>query len=135
MATSQSGSQNGVPNGVNPNSVAPRPSTAPRVFSRPFEVHEALPYSPFTSIIPFEPGQSPPHLSNFSPIFSHCPYTEIIPAPSVGPGSPSFRLSDLVSRTDFDALNSDAGKLHSSRHVEQAFEQVQHMLSPKNIPQ
>ena len=57
MATPKSGGQNGASNGVNPKAVAPQPSAAPRVFSRPFEVLEALPYSPFTSIIPFEPGQ------------------------------------------------------------------------------
>ncbi|POS78557.1 hypothetical protein DHEL01_v203054 [Diaporthe helianthi] len=57
-------------------------------FSRPFTLQEALPYSPFTSVIPFE--------------------SDIIPTPNLGPGPSSSRLADLVPRHDFDNLNRDA---------------------------
>lgn len=45
---------NGAQNGIAPS--AP-PSGPHPTFSRPFTLQEALPYSPFTSVIPFESGE------------------------------------------------------------------------------
>lgn len=46
---STNGAQNGVESPAQPSGHQPR-------FSRPFTLQEALPYSPFTSVIPFESG-------------------------------------------------------------------------------
>ncbi|KAI3402149.1 hypothetical protein diail_78 [Diaporthe ilicicola] len=76
---------NGAQNGVESSSQSA--GHQPR-FARPFTLQEALPYSPFTSVIPFE--------------------SDIIPTPNLGPGPSSSRLADLVPRHDFDNLNRDA---------------------------
>lgn len=46
---STNGAQNGVESPAQPSGHQPR-------FSRPFTLQEALPFSPFTSVIPFESG-------------------------------------------------------------------------------
>lgn len=53
MAHPRSLSTNGAQNGTEP--PAQPYGHQPR-FSRPFTLQEALPYSPFTSVIPFESG-------------------------------------------------------------------------------
>ncbi|KUI68360.1 Protein rad9 [Cytospora mali] len=104
---------NGVQNGVAPS--APPSGPHPR-FSRPFTLQEALPYSPFTSVIPFE--------------------SDIIPTPNLGAGPSSSRLADLVPRHDFDNLNKEAASPSStSRRLEQSLEHVQNLLSPSGMAQ
>lgn len=52
-ALNANGAQNGVEPPAQPSGHQPR-------FSRPFTLQEALPYSPFTSVIPFESGMCQP---------------------------------------------------------------------------
>ncbi|PSS02110.1 putative SCC2 protein [Coniella lustricola] len=94
------------------------PSAHPPVqqqpFSRPFTLREALPYSPFTSVIPFE--------------------SDIIPTPSLGPGPSSSNFADLVSRHDFNNLNKEAANQSTtSRRLEQSLEHVQNLLNPTRL--
>lgn len=60
MANPQSGGQNGVAPGFDQQIY---PQAGPGVYrpqdaSKPFTVNEALPYTPFTSVFPFEPGKA-----------------------------------------------------------------------------
>lgn len=104
---------NGAQNGIAPS--APPSGSHPR-FSRPFTLQEALPYSPFTSVIPFE--------------------SDIIPTPNLGAGPSSSRLADLVPRHDFDNLNKEAANPSStSRRLEQSLEHVQNLLNPSGMAQ
>lgn len=50
----------GVQNGAMPSA---HPPAQQAMFSRPFTLREALPYSPFTSVIPFESGENYPSSS------------------------------------------------------------------------
>ncbi|KAJ0115273.1 hypothetical protein J7T55_012549 [Diaporthe amygdali] len=103
------GAQNGVGSSAQSSGHQPR-------FSRPFTLQEALPYSPFTSVIPFE--------------------SDIIPTPNLGAGPSSSRLADLVPRHDFDNLNRDAANSSStSRRLEQSLEHVQNLLKPNRMAQ
>ncbi|KAG6366376.1 hypothetical protein INS49_000553 [Diaporthe citri] len=106
---STNGAQNGVESPAQPSGHQPR-------FSRPFTLQEALPFSPFTSVIPFE--------------------SDIIPTPNLGAGPSSSRLADLVPRHDFDNLNRDAANPSTtSRRLEQSLEHVQNLLNPSRIAQ
>jgi cohesin loading factor subunit SCC2 len=54
MASQPPGAQNGGANGQPP----PGAGEGVAQFDRPFTLYEALPFSPFTSVIPFQPGPS-----------------------------------------------------------------------------
>ncbi|KAK4134395.1 hypothetical protein BT67DRAFT_422383 [Trichocladium antarcticum] len=85
-------------------------------FSRPFSLYEALPYTPFSSIAPFDSG--------------------VIPSPSIGSASPAPPLNDLVPSLDFAALNEEASTTNlSSKTLQQAVGHVQHLLERGNIPE
>ncbi|KAI5866641.1 ARM repeat-containing protein [Durotheca rogersii] len=83
--------------------------------SKPFTLTEALPYTPFTSVFPFEP--------------------DIINNPTIGSGPLAPSLADLVSREDYDALNKEAENSTPSKRVEESLEFVQHLLRPDKITQ
>ncbi|KAJ4390019.1 Sister chromatid cohesion protein 2 [Gnomoniopsis smithogilvyi] len=102
---------NGAQNGPIPSAQLPGHQAR---FSRPFTLQEALPFSPFTSVIPFE--------------------SDIIPTPDLGAGPSSSNLADLVPVHDFENLNKEAGSPSStSRRLEQTLEHVQNLLNPSRL--
>ncbi|KAJ8129346.1 hypothetical protein O1611_g4286 [Lasiodiplodia mahajangana] len=83
--------------------------------TRPFTLEEALPYTPFTSVFPFDSGKY------------------ILNNPTIGAGSFAPSLANLVSRDDYDALNHEAENSHQSRRLESSLEYVQNLLKPEKI--
>ncbi|KAK3318403.1 sister chromatid cohesion C-terminus-domain-containing protein [Apodospora peruviana] len=83
-------------------------------FSRPFLLPEVLPYTPFTSIVPFD--------------------STVLPAPSIGSASPAPTLRDLVPNHDFDALNQE-GRTQGppSKRIQHTLSQVQHLMERGNV--
>ncbi|KAI2617565.1 ARM repeat-containing protein [Hypomontagnella submonticulosa] len=117
MANPQSGGQNGVAPGFDQQIY---PQAGPGVYrpqdaSKPFTVNEALPYTPFTSVFPFEP--------------------DIISNPTIGSGPLAPSLADLVSREDYDALNKEAENPTHSKRLEGSLEFIQHLLKADKITQ
>ncbi|KAI0409530.1 hypothetical protein F4802DRAFT_544373 [Xylaria palmicola] len=88
-----------------------QPHGQPR--TRPFSVEEALPYTPFTSVFPFN--------------------AEILSNPSIGAGSFAPSLANLVSRDDYDALNYEAENSIASKRLDNSLEYVQNLLKPEKI--
>ncbi|EAA32551.1 hypothetical protein GE21DRAFT_6680 [Neurospora crassa] len=82
-------------------------------FTRPFALYEALPYTPFTSIVPFDPS--------------------ILPTPSIGAASPAPSLIDLLNTQDFDGLNQELHNTGPSKRVQHTLSQVQHLIERANI--
>ncbi|KAI0132176.1 hypothetical protein BJ170DRAFT_233871 [Xylariales sp. AK1849] len=80
---------------------------------RPFTLDEALPYTPFTSVFPFESG--------------------IINNPTIGSGQIAASVANLVSHEDYDALNKEAENPHQSKRLEGSLEYVQNLLKPEKI--
>ncbi|KAH6659658.1 hypothetical protein BKA67DRAFT_545280 [Truncatella angustata] len=81
--------------------------------ARPYTLDEALPYTPFTTIFPFE--------------------SEIINNPTIGSGHIAPPVLGLVSHEDYDALNKEAENPNSSRRLEGSLEYVQNLLKPEKI--
>ncbi|KAI0175945.1 ARM repeat-containing protein [Hypoxylon sp. FL1284] len=94
---------------------SPSPATYHRPSSKPFTVNEAIPYTPFTSVFPFEP--------------------EIINNPTIGSGPIAPSLADFVSKEDYDALNWEASSSGHSKRVDGSLEFVQHLLKADKITQ
>ncbi|KAK4251443.1 hypothetical protein C7999DRAFT_10719 [Corynascus novoguineensis] len=106
------GHLNGVPSSSSQGGQPP-PTMA---FTRPFTLYEALPYTPFSSIAPFDSG--------------------ILPSPSISSASPAPPVTDLVPGNDFAALNQEATTHNLPyKRVQQAVSQVQHLLERGNIPE
>ncbi|KAK3940667.1 protein rad9 [Diplogelasinospora grovesii] len=85
-----------------------------RRFDRPIYIGEALPLTPFTFIVPLEPG--------------------VIRTPSFGSAPPAPSLNDLIPSQDFDALNVEARISGlSSKRLQQAVGQVQQLLERANV--
>ncbi|KAK1826756.1 sister chromatid cohesion C-terminus-domain-containing protein [Podospora conica] len=111
MANPGPAAHNGPPGRDRPSGAYADPSPA---FSRPFLLQEALPYSPFTSIIPFD--------------------SSVLPAPAIGSASPAPALGDLIPSQEFDSLNEDArGSVSIPKRLQQTMSQVQHLLDRANI--
>ncbi|KAL2128391.1 hypothetical protein VTI74DRAFT_9247 [Chaetomium olivicolor] len=108
---------NGLPYGApGAGAQSTQPPPAPPAFTRPFTLHEALPYTPFSSIAPFDSG--------------------ILPTPSIGSASPAPPVTDLVPGHEFAALNQEATTQNQpSRRLQQAVGQVQHLLERGKIPE
>ncbi|KAI0099972.1 hypothetical protein GGR51DRAFT_384084 [Nemania sp. FL0031] len=81
--------------------------------TRPFTLEEALPYTPFTSVFPFD--------------------SDILNNPTIGAGSIAPSLANLVSRDDYDALNHEAGNPHQSKRLESSLDYIQNLLKPEKI--
>ncbi|KAM7206896.1 hypothetical protein V8F20_002602 [Naviculisporaceae sp. PSN 640] len=112
MANPRHSSQNALP-GAGASGTG-QPSANDAAFTRPFALHEALPYTSFTSIVPFDPT--------------------VLPAPSIGSASPAPSLQDLNPNHDFDTLNREIlEKGPSSKRVQQTFSQVQRLIERGNI--
>ncbi|KAK0619825.1 putative SCC2 protein [Immersiella caudata] len=106
MSTPRPAAHNGGPAG---NSFSQPSAGSSQSRSRPFTLCDALPYTPFTSIVPFDSG--------------------ILPAPTIGSASPAPSLIDLVSSQEFDALNQEAlGHDPLPRRLQQTVNQVQHLM-------
>ncbi|KAI1799852.1 putative SCC2 protein [Daldinia bambusicola] len=80
---------------------------------RPFTLSEALPYTPFTSVFPFEP--------------------DIISNPAIGSGPLAPSLSRLVSKEDYGTLNQEAANPSLSKRVEGSLEFIQNLLKADRI--
>ncbi|KAL2166340.1 hypothetical protein VTG60DRAFT_2922 [Thermothelomyces hinnuleus] len=118
MANPKADIHHGQPHAVpNSNSQGGQPPPA-MAFTRPFTLYEALPYTPFSSIAPFNSG--------------------VIPSPSISSASPAPPVTDLIPGSDFAALNQEAANHHHSlpsKRVQQAVAHVQHLLERGNIPE
>ncbi|KAI2780824.1 putative SCC2 protein [Daldinia loculata] len=115
MANSYHGDQNGMVPHFDQQAY---PQASPDVLqrqngSKPFTLNEALPYTPFTSVFPFEP--------------------DIISNPTIGSGPFAPSLTRLVSREDYDALNQEAENPGHSKRVEGSLEFVQNLLKADKI--
>lgn len=162
MATnSQPGDQNGIT--THRNQFPPRTRRQQAPFSRPFTLSEALPYTPLTSVIPFDPGESHNQNSFAGNLHSISCLTsklislllplpcrrwdspqqltfsiisDLIPIPSAGSGSPALQLGDLVSTEDFESLNNEARNPGArSKGLEESLATVRRLLDPKTIPE
>lgn len=80
---------------------------------RPYTLDEALPYTPFTTVFPFE--------------------SDIINNPTIGSGLIAPSIVDLAERDDYDALNKEAENPGSSKRLEGSLEYVQNLLKPEKI--
>ncbi|RYP72683.1 hypothetical protein DL771_004019 [Monosporascus sp. 5C6A] len=80
---------------------------------RAFTLDEALPYTPFTSVFPFE--------------------SDIINNPTIGSGPLAPPVADLVSSDDLDALNREAAGQYQSKRLEGSLEFVQNLLKAEKI--
>ncbi|KAI0013073.1 ARM repeat-containing protein [Xylariaceae sp. FL0662B] len=118
MANEQSNSQNGIAPRYDQHAYPqqhPQQQLQQHDITRPFTLEQALPYTPFTSVFPFEPG--------------------IINNPTIGSGPLAPSLADVVSREDYDALNKEAENSNQSKRVEGSLEFIQHLLKPDKITQ
>ncbi|KAK4165974.1 protein rad9 [Cladorrhinum sp. PSN259] len=91
-------------------SQAPRPE-----FDRPFILQEALPYTPFSSIAPFD--------------------SSVLLAPTIYSASPAAPLTDLVSNVDLISLNEECANYNETRRLPQSISQVQHILERAKLPE
>ncbi|KAK7927004.1 hypothetical protein PG985_004002 [Apiospora marii] len=80
---------------------------------RPISLNEALPYTPFTSVFPFEPA--------------------IIHNPTIGSGQLAPSVAGLVSHEDYDALNQEAEAPTQSKRLDGSLEFIQSLLKPEKI--
>jgi hypothetical protein len=145
MSTPRPGAHNGGPVG---NRVSQPSMSTSQSLSRPFTLYEALPYTPFTSIVPFDSGTfaqcALAHLnlvvvfiSYFARtlLFTDAPQLAgILPAPTIGSVSPAPSLIDLVTSQEFDALNQEA-LAHDPlpRRLQQTANQIQHLVERNGI--
>ncbi|KAI0516743.1 hypothetical protein F5B22DRAFT_179241 [Xylaria bambusicola] len=103
-------------NGVLPNTeqqFSGPPSQQSHNRTRPFSLDEALPYTPFTSVFPFD--------------------SDILSNPTIGTGSFAPSLASFISRDDYDALNHEAGNSNQSKRLDGSLEYVQNLLKPEKI--
>ncbi|KAK4236927.1 protein rad9 [Achaetomium macrosporum] len=115
MADPRPDTYNGPPHGAPDPAAQGTQTPAVNTFTRPFTLDEALPYTPFSSIAPFDSG--------------------ILLSPSIGSASPARPVTDLVPALDFASLNQEATTQNApSKRLQQAVSQVQHLLERGNIP-
>ncbi|KAI1489482.1 sister chromatid cohesion protein Mis4 [Biscogniauxia mediterranea] len=82
---------------------------------RPFTLNEALPYTPFTSVLPFE--------------------SDILSNPTIGSGPLAPSVASLVARDDYDALNKEAENPTQSRRLDGSLEFLSSLLKAEKITQ
>ncbi|KAI5917781.1 sister chromatid cohesion protein Mis4 [Camillea tinctor] len=82
---------------------------------RPFTLNEALPYTPFTSVLPFE--------------------SDILTNPTIGSGPLAPSIASLVSRDDYDALNKEAENPTQSKRLDGSLEFLANLLKADKITQ
>lgn len=126
------------PNGAQNGSIPPaQPGGQQARFSRPFTLQEALPFSPFTSVMPFESGRciAVSSLKEYATRpTDRC--VDIIPTPELGAGPSSSNLAQHVPQNDFVNLNQEAANPSStSRRLEQTLDHLQNLLSPARLTQ
>ncbi|KAI1881428.1 hypothetical protein JX265_000254 [Neoarthrinium moseri] len=80
---------------------------------RPFTLDEALPYTPFTTVFPFE--------------------SDIINNPTIGSGQLAPSVMGIVSHKEYDALNQEAENSTHSKRLEASLEYVQNLLKREKI--
>ncbi|RWA11292.1 hypothetical protein EKO27_g3799 [Xylaria grammica] len=109
-------------NGVSPHNAQQQQQQPPGVQSderqlrtRPFSLEEALPYTPFTSVFPFDSGKY------------------ILSNPTIGAGSFAPSLANLVPRDEYNALNYEAENSNQSKRLDDSLEYVQNLLKPEKI--
>ncbi|KAJ5042311.1 uncharacterized protein L3040_004863 [Drepanopeziza brunnea f. sp. 'multigermtubi'] len=116
MDTNGHASQNGSFNGAN--GASPMNGSIQRV-ARVLTVDEALPYSPFSSVVPFN--------------------SDIIPVPSIGLRSSTSIYSSQTEREEgrqvLESLNRDAQQSHNtSQRLQKSLIELKELLKPGNIP-
>ncbi|KAK4231324.1 protein rad9 [Podospora fimiseda] len=108
----ESSSRGGQPPPPPPNR-EPQPPRAE--FNRPFLLQEALPYTPFSSIAPFD--------------------SSVLPAPTIYSASPAPSLTDLLPEIDLASLNQECANFNVTRRLPQSVSQIQHILERANLPE
>jgi cohesin loading factor subunit SCC2 len=108
---------------------------------RPPTVDEALPFSPFSSIVPFNSGTNP-----FLPIhwrisqLAKQSASDIIPLPTIGLRSSVSLFSSATEREDarqgLESLNREVTDPHdTSQRLQQTLQDLQQLLQPDNVAQ
>ncbi|KAK4193889.1 protein rad9 [Podospora australis] len=119
METPWPGGQNGHPNSGWDGNPQPeqqeQQEPPPGSFGRPFTLVEALPYTPFSSIAPFD--------------------SSVLPSPSIGSALPAPPVTDLIPDADFGRLNQEFAIQNSTKFSQNALLQVQRLLERGNIPE
>lgn len=109
-----------------------------RTRSRPPTVEEALPYSPFSSVAPFNSGTiRQPSSTNNLLISSRI---DIIPLPRTGLRSSTSLFSTATERDEarrgLDGLNYDASDPYkTSQRLQQTLQDLKQLLQPEKISQ
>ena len=130
--------QHGAANRSNGSSAQNRPR---RNRTRPPTVDEALPFSPFSSVVPFNSGAyshllQPSYNFNLLNIRS----SDIIPIPSIGLRSSASLFSTPAERDEarqgLESLNREAVNTHqTSQRLQQTLEDLKQLLQPDNVAQ
>jgi cohesin loading factor subunit SCC2 len=126
-----------IPNGRPLSSQPSQPPARQDQFSRPFTIEEALPYTPFTSIVPINSGMvSCPLTLVFLSGLANGFGIDIIPTPNLGSASPATALTDTVATSDFETLNAELRSGQpASKRLEHALASLHNLLDPKRLPE
>jgi cohesin loading factor subunit SCC2 len=127
--------QHGAPNRSNGSSAQ---NVSKRTRTKPPTVDEALPFSPFSSVVPFNSGAhtSPQLALYFNLLIVLTP--DIIPVPSIGLRSSASLFSTPAERDEarqgLEDLNREAANPHqTSQRLQQTLEDLKQLLQPKNV--
>lgn len=140
MATNGYTLQNGIANG--PNGTSPMNGSRRRR-ARVLTLDEALPYSPFSSVVPFNSGTFSFSLSPFIPLSKLMLITHLldtIPLPSIGLRSSTSIYSTSAEREtgrqDLESLNREAQDPHNtSERLQKSLNDLKELLKPEGIAQ
>lgn len=132
------GDQNGH-NGTNGASSSREPL---QMRPRPFTVDEALPYSPFSSVVPFNSGNLPflSPLNLFSNTIidftNNTHFADIIPLPTIGLGSSSLfpnAAETQHGRESLESLNTEAtNPYQTSQRLQRTLKDLEKLLKPED---
>lgn len=129
---------------VNGSNGAQRQNGAGNINRHTLTVDEALPYSPFSSVVPFNSGMntlfSHLHLHSFYIFTNKNTSPDIIPLPTIGLRSSASLFSNATERSaarqGLESLNREAEKPSStSQRLEQTLQDLKQLLQPQNVAQ
>lgn len=111
-----------------------------RTRTRPPTVDEALPFSPFSSVVPFNSGKHPqPSQATINLNLLSTPTLDIIPTPSIGLRSSASLFSTAAERDEarqgLEGLNREAANPHqTSQRLQQTLEDLKQLLKSEEVP-
>jgi cohesin loading factor subunit SCC2 len=129
--------QHGAGNPLNGSSMQNVPR---RTRTRPPTVNEALPFSPFSSVVPFNSGACSQPLSYHPFNLLTIPPSDIIPIPSIGLRSSASLFSTPAERDEarqgLESLNREAANTgQTSQRLQQTLDDLKQLLQPENVAQ